>query len=198
MSSADATRGRLRDAAVAAFAERGFHGTSTRDIAMAAGMSPAALYVHHSSKEQLLYELSSTGHRVTRDLCRDATASADSPTEKLRALVRAFVKHHAEFTTSARIVNYEMAALTDEHRAEILEQRTEIDRIVRDLVDAGIAAGEFDVPSPHLAATALLSLGIDIARWYRPDGAWPPDEIAEGYAAMALRIVGAREAPNQG
>jgi AcrR family transcriptional regulator len=40
---AEATRARLVEAAIAAFAEKGFHGTTTRDIAAAAGMSPAAL-----------------------------------------------------------------------------------------------------------------------------------------------------------
>ena len=55
-------RTRLARAAVEAFAARGFHGTTTRDISTAAGMSPAALYVHHRSKEELLFELSRVGH----------------------------------------------------------------------------------------------------------------------------------------
>ncbi|WP_342215837.1 TetR family transcriptional regulator [Nocardia cyriacigeorgica] len=47
----DATRARLLEAAAAAFADKGFNATTTRDIAAAAGMSPAAVYVHHRSKE---------------------------------------------------------------------------------------------------------------------------------------------------
>ena len=56
-------RTRLLAAAVDAFADRGFHGTTTRDIAAAAGMSPAALYVHHRSKEELLYLIAVAGHQ---------------------------------------------------------------------------------------------------------------------------------------
>ena len=55
-------RDRLLEAAVDSFAARGFHGTTTRDIAAAAGMSPAALYVHHRSKEDLLHLIARTGH----------------------------------------------------------------------------------------------------------------------------------------
>ena len=62
-SRADATRARLLAAAAEAFADRGFHGTTTRDIAAAAGMSPAAVYVHYKSKEQLLHQLSRVGHQ---------------------------------------------------------------------------------------------------------------------------------------
>ncbi|MEX0428097.1 TetR/AcrR family transcriptional regulator [Nocardioides sp. DS6] len=187
----DSSRSRLREAAVAAFAERGFHGTTTRDIATTAGMSPAALYVHHRSKEELLHELSLQGHEATLRLVRDAIARHDSPTEQLRALVHDFAVHHARGHTHARVVNYELAALSPEHLAEILALRHEIDRLVRGVVEAGAAAGDFDVPCPRMAATALLSLGIDIARWYDDGGRWSPEDVADGYADMALRIVGA-------
>ncbi len=50
LSRADSARVRLREAAIEAFARKGFHGTTTRDISTAAGMSPAALYVHYPSK----------------------------------------------------------------------------------------------------------------------------------------------------
>ncbi|MEP9384178.1 TetR/AcrR family transcriptional regulator [Nocardioides sp. KR10-350] len=186
----DGSRARLRAAAVAAFAERGFHGTTTRDIATAAGMSPAALYVHHRSKEELLHELSLAGHQATIDLIKEALDSSESPTEQLRALVHSFAVHHARGHTSARVVNYELASLSPEHLAGILALRHEIDTLVRGVVEAGVAAGEFDVPNPRLAATALLSLGIDLARWYRDDGGWSPEDVADGYAEIALRIVG--------
>src|SRR4051794_6434574 len=54
---------RLLMGAVDAFAERGYHATTTRDIASRAGMSPAALYVHYRSKEELLFQLIRIGHQ---------------------------------------------------------------------------------------------------------------------------------------
>ena len=48
--------------------------------------------------------------------------------------MRAFVRHHAVNHTTARIVNYELAALTAEHRAVIEAQRGAIQALVRDLV----------------------------------------------------------------
>jgi hypothetical protein len=44
-----------------------------------------------------------------------------------------------------------------------------------------------------MAAAALLSLGIDLARWYRDGVRWTPEQIAEQYAAIALRIVGTHD-----
>lgn len=184
-------RARLLAAAVASFAERGFHGTTTRDIASGAGMSPAALYVHHRSKEELLHLISRTGHDVTLALVRDAVASATEPREQLVAVVRAFVRHHAEEHTVARVVNYELSALSPEHHAEVAAVRRQIEGEMRDLVVRGVAGGVFRTDDPHMTALALLSLGIDVARWYRESGAWSPEQIADHYCTMALRMVGA-------
>lgn len=191
-SRAEATRARLLEAAVAAFSEKGFHGTTTRDIAGAAGMSPAAVYVHHKSKEELLHVISRDGHQAALDVVREARATTDEPVEQLAAVARGFAMFHVEHHTVARVLNYELAALSEEHRAEVDELRTGIDRELRGLVGAGVAAGAFDVPDPALAATALASMGIDIARWYREDGEWSPDQIADYYADLALRLVGVR------
>jgi AcrR family transcriptional regulator len=191
-SRADGTRARLLEAAVAAFAERGFHGTTTRDIASAAGMSPAAVYVHHKSKEELLHLISRTGHERTLDLVRTAIASESDPAGQLAAVVRTFAVHHARAHTSARIVNYELAALSDDALREIKQLRRAITGEIRALVERGVQVGAFDTPNPSMAATALLSLGIDIARWYRDEGAWSPEEIGDFYADLALRMVGGR------
>ena len=188
---AEDARSRLLAAAVAAFAARGFHGTTTRDIAAAAGMSPAALYVHHRSKEELLHQISRAGHEATLALVEEAVASSDRPVEQLARLVEDFVRHHALAHTSARVVNYELAALSEPHLAEITELRHRIDAVVRDLVERGVAAGVFTTPDPVMTASALLSMGIDVARWYRDEGAWTPDDVAAHYRELALRMVGA-------
>ncbi|WP_249138553.1 TetR/AcrR family transcriptional regulator [Phycicoccus avicenniae] len=185
------TRDRLYAAAVEAFATKGFHGTTTRDIAAAAGMSPAALYVHHRSKEEILYRISRRGHETTLGIVRSARATPGDQVDRLRAVVREFVTYHARAHTSARIVNYELAALAPEHREEIETLRHAIDVEMQGVVRDGVDAGLFTCPEPRVAAAALLSLGVDVARWYRDGGAWSPETLAEHYADVAVRVVGA-------
>ena len=191
---AEAARRRLVEAAVEAFAAKGFHGTTTRDIAAAAGMSPAALYIHHRSKEELLYLISRDGHAATLDLVRSARAGADGSVAQLRAVAGAFARHHAESPTIARIVNYELAALDEPHAREIDDLRHAIDVELRDLIAAGVEDGSFDCPDPRLAAAALLSLGVDLARWYREGLPWSPADLERAYADLAARLVGATDA----
>ncbi|MFD7843680.1 TetR family transcriptional regulator [Nocardia sp. NPDC059764] len=191
-SRADETRARLLDAAIVAFAERGFHGSTTRDITSIAGLSTAAIYVHHRSKEELLYQVSRAGHENTLARLRDALSSSGDPVEQLVAVMRDFAIDHARGHTGARVVNYELAALSPEHQREIKDVRRVIDTEMRQLIERGVAAGVFDNPNPRMAAVALLSLGIDLARWYRDDGPLSPEEIGDYYVDLALRIVGAR------
>jgi AcrR family transcriptional regulator len=186
----DLARARLLEAAVEAFGAKGFHGTTTRDIAAAAGMSPAAVYVHHRSKEELLHLISRDGHQATLDLVRAAAASG-TPSERLAAIAHDFGRHHAEGHVWARIVNYELEALAPAHREEIRRLRIAIEDEVRAVIEDGLASGDFDVRDVGMATTAVLSLGIDIARWYRDDGRWTPDDVGDHMAALALRIVGA-------
>ena len=118
-------------------------------------------------------------------------ASSGRPVEQLARLVEDFVRHHAVSHTSARIVNYELAALSEPHLAEITELRHRIDAVMRELVERGVAAGDFTTPDPVMTASALLSMGIDVARWYRDEGSWSPDDVAAHYRELALRMVGA-------
>jgi AcrR family transcriptional regulator len=195
-------RARLERAAVVCFAENGFHGTSTRDIAAAAGMSPAALYVHYPSKHELLFRIAHRGHEQALAAVLGTASTATRPghvdgpageaVQRLVRLVRDFVGFHAEHPTEARIVNYEFRALRGEQRRRIEALRGRIDAAVREAVDDGIAAGAFRVEDPRLAAAALVSLGVDVSRWYDPAGHWTPDQLADEFCAIALRIVGAR------
>lgn len=187
---ADRTRARLRQAAIESFAKQGFHGTTTRDISTTAGVSPAALYVHYRSKEQLLYELALDGHNETLRIMRDSVSPSDEPIEALRKLVHAFATYHATAHTAARVVNHELAALSPEHFAEILELRREIENEVRAVITHGVESGQFDTADVQLTSASLVSLGVDLTRWYRDGLSWTPDDIGAHYAQLALRSVG--------
>ncbi|SFF20350.1 TetR/AcrR family transcriptional regulator [Streptomyces mirabilis] len=188
----DAAR-RLLVAAVEAFAERGYHATTTRDIAGRAGMSPAALYIHYKTKEELLHRISRIGHDKALDIVRSAAQGGGSAAERLTDAVRSFVRWHAGQHTTARVVQYELEALGPEARAEIVALRRQTDAAVRGIIADGVAAGDFDVPDVPGTTLAVLSLCIDVARWFNVNGPRTPDEVGALYADLVLRMVGAKQ-----
>ncbi|MFK0127471.1 TetR/AcrR family transcriptional regulator [Streptomyces nigra] len=186
----DAAR-RLLIAAVEAFAERGYHATTTRDIAGRAGMSPAALYIHYKTKEELLHRISRIGHEKALDILCAAARREGTPAERLADAVGSFVRWHAGGRTTARVVQYELDSLGPDARAEILALRRQCDAEVRGIIEEGVAAGDFDVLDVKGTTLAVLSLCIDVARWFNVSGPWTPDEVGALYADLVLRMVGA-------
>ena len=184
---------RLLVAAVEAFAERGYHATTTRDIAGRAGMSPAALYIHYKTKEELLHRISRIGHDKALEILSAAADADGTPSERLADAVSSFVRWHAGRHDTAHVVQYEIDALSDDHRTEIIELRRRSDAIVRGILRDGVESGEFDVPDIPGTTVAVLSLCIDVARWFNTRGRRTPDEVGALYADLVLRMVGAQK-----
>ena len=176
----DAAR-RLLIAAVEAFAERG-----------RAHACAAALYIHYKTKEELLHRISRIGHEKALDILRTAARAEGSPTRRLAEAVSSFVRWHAGGRTTARVVQYELDSLGPDARAEILALRRQCDAEVRAIIEDGIGAGDFDVLDVKGTTLAVLSLCIDVARWFNVDGPWTPDEVGALYADLVLRMVGAK------
>ncbi len=180
-------------AGVDAFAERGFHGTNLRRIADGTGLSTAALYVHFASKEDLLFEICRSGFEVTEEIVGEATAIAD-PAEALMVLMYAFTAWQAQHHTTARVVYYESEALTPEHGAELLKIRSRVEHRVRETIQSGIDQGTFMPGAVGGTGAALLSLGVDVARWYGPHAPYTPDQLGRLYCTLGARIVGIADA----
>jgi AcrR family transcriptional regulator len=190
LTRAENTRARLVEAAIRAFSEKGFHGTTTRDIAKGAGMSPAALYIHFPSKEEILYEIQSAGHANALRIVTEAAALDTDATERLRVLVRDFVLSHARDHVKSRVINYELKSLTPEHLVAIRQLRRQVDRVITGVVTDGVSTGVFRSPDPRMTAVVLESMAIDTARWFEEGRHWTPEQVADQYVAMAMRLVG--------
>jgi AcrR family transcriptional regulator len=182
---------RLMLAGVESFARQGYHATTTRDIASGAGMSPAALYVHFPSKAALLFAISRSGHQNTLALVENVLARVDEPVERIQLIVADFVAWHARRHTVARVVQYELQALPEEEYKVVAELRRRIEQLVREVITEGAASGAFTVRNPRTAARAVLSLGVDVARWYNERSRQTPAELGREYSELVLSMLGA-------
>jgi AcrR family transcriptional regulator len=189
---------RMIEAAIDAFADRGYHATTTRDIATRVGLSPAALYVHFPSKQALLAQISVAGHEAAVDLVEQSMTRSDDPLGRLRAVMRAFSSWYAEYHLVARVVQQELFALADDDRRAVIAMRQKIQRQVEQLLRDGVRAGQMEVEDTRAVARALLSLSVDVARWYDPKSQETPEGIGELYADLATRMVRpSRPAPDR-
>lgn len=188
---------RLLDAAVECFARRGYFATTTREIARAAGLSPAALYVHYPSKEEMLYQICHEGYTAALQEAESAIGGATGPEEALRDFTATFVAWHARYQMLARVCQYEVAALTPEHSQSVRQQRRRYQDLVESVLRQGEQQGIFDVGDIPGTARAILSLCADVARWYSPH-LGDPGSVGALYAELAVRMAAgcARQTPS--
>lgn len=181
---------RLLVAALDCFAQRGYHATTTRQIATQAGMSPGAVYVHYASKAELLYRISVVGHTSALEALESAAdAGIEDPMVRMRAIVHAFASWHARHHRLARVAQYELEALNPAHGREIRRLRARFSQRIRDELERGAAEGAFSLPDVEGASLAILSLCIDIARWYGAANPRDPDDLGSLYADIVARAL---------
>ncbi|HET9893945.1 MAG TPA: TetR/AcrR family transcriptional regulator [Streptosporangiaceae bacterium] len=183
---------RILLAAATAFAERGFHATTTRDIAAQAGLSPAALYVYFRSKEEVLHQIVTSTLDFTIEVVATEARRPGSPADRLADLVQVLTLWTTYNSQVAHVVLYQTGALSPAHLADVASRQREVGELVRQVIADGIDSRDFDIPDPGAAATAVLSLCLDVARWYRPGHRLTPQQLGDFNAVAALRIVGGR------
>lgn len=190
---------KLLTSAVRCFAANGYHATTTRDIAAGVGLSPAAMYVHFPTKELVLFKIVRSGHeRALADLQTSEVAQSGDAVRTLRVLISRYTAWHARHHVTARVAQYELSGLTAEHYEDILHLRHQTNEVFRHAVAKGVADSTFDQVDVNRVVRAMLSLAIDLIRWYRLDGSDHPDELGEFYADLALKMVTSPAAPAPG
>jgi AcrR family transcriptional regulator len=184
-------RRRIEDVASVLFRERGYAATSVRDIARALDVQGASLYAHVTSKEDVLWAI------VDRAAARfeaaaaqaDAAASRGGATERIAALVRAHVTVITSDPGEASVFVHEWRSLSPDRRDQVAVRRDAYERRFRQVIADGMAAGEFALTDPAVAAAFLLSAMNGLATWYRPDGRLPSDRIADHFVDLSIRAL---------
>jgi len=180
----------LLNAAVRCFAANGYHATTTRDISTGAGLSPAAMYVHFPSKELVLFEIVRSAHERALACVQDpAIERAPTAAEGLRLLVSGYTAWHARHHVAARVAQYELAALAPDHYAEVHGFRQATTDVFRRAVSRGVQDGSFAQFDVSPVVRGILSLSIDLVRWYRLDDTDSPEQLGALYADLALKMV---------
>lgn len=181
------------DAALECFAEKGFHGASMRLIATAANTSLSNLYNYYPSKSDLFFAvLKRANDKLLRRVEGTIASARATPTERLRAGVRAYVAFAVEDPQAATVALSEFRYLEGELWEQLRGERGKTQAHFLDIIEEGVATGEFATTRVHESARAILLLCATIANWYRPDGARSPEAIAEIQADFALLLVEAR------
>jgi AcrR family transcriptional regulator len=181
-------------AALQCFVEKGYHGTSVRDIAARAGISVPGLYHHVASKMALLEQLMDETMDDLNLQTESALAAAADPVERLGAVVVAHVRFHCERPEESFVGNSELRSVGGAFRRRLIAKRDRQQAYFEEPILEGAETGLFRVSQPHETARAIASMCTAVATWYRRDGPLSADAIVSMYRQLALTTVGYRDA----
>jgi TetR/AcrR family transcriptional regulator, cholesterol catabolism regulator len=191
-------QGRIADAAIKLFSERGAFGTTVRDITAACRLTPGALYNHFASKEDLLYVLIRDIHVLADADLGTAVAEAEGePARQLAGAVRVLVMHAAGQRPRSRVANREFVALTESKRKEIVTIRRRLRNRITSVLETGVQVGAFELAGSQDHAAAALTANViatmcsNISEWTTTTGLLTMPDLQDRYVQMALRVVGA-------
>jgi AcrR family transcriptional regulator len=174
------------------FREKGFDGTTIRDISKAAGMHSGSPFYHFETKQAMLVAVMEQGLVEGLRRTEDVMAHKTAPRETFERLIRTHLETIcAEGNDFIPVLLYDWRSVTAANRRRIIALRDRYDalwqRAIDDLVAAGLLTGD-----PHLARLLILGAVNWSAKWYRRAGPATLDDIARTAAALLLRPAGGR------
>jgi TetR/AcrR family transcriptional regulator len=178
-------RTEILHAALRAFRDAGYHGTTLEDIAQQLGVRKTALYHYFPDKEAILYACHREGLEEVAGLVAQARRSP-AYADQLAYVIREHVRVMTD-TLEGSSLALEVAALSPAHRAEVIAARDRYEQALREIVRRGVVVGEFRPVDPKLAVFAILGAINWVARWYSPDGSIHPLDLGLHYADHLLR-----------
>jgi len=152
-------RSQIVSAAVELFTEKGFHKTTTREIAKASGMSIGALYEYVKSKEDILYLVCQHIHNeVARQLSARVHCNALGA-QKLKSAITGLFQVIHTMNNEVLLIYQESKSLPKQHLQAVLAQEQEITDGFADLIREGMNDGSLRVKEQ---AVCLLAHDIVI------------------------------------
>ncbi len=187
------TRRSIYQAAMALFADRGFHAVTLSQICQAADVGRGTFFLHFPSKAALLYEFN---QRVAEDFAATLEEPRASAHDELKALVDRLA---GELSAQAEIM---VAMLREffcspEALAAVNEQGTALPELVSEIVLRGQERGEFGrgVHPKLAAASFLMTAAAIISGQVFADGKLSPEEIRRQFLQSlfhGLNVAGDR------
>ncbi|MDP2084211.1 MAG: TetR/AcrR family transcriptional regulator [Gemmobacter sp.] len=189
-SHSDITGPRIRAAALRLFARHGFAAVSMRQIAAEVGVQAGALYLYTPDKQSLLAELM-TEHLEQVLAALAAEPRPTDPVARLEAFARFHIGFHLERPEAVFVAYMELRNLDPANFARIETLRRRYEAELETILHEGLAAGVFHIPDTRLATLALIAMLTGVTTWYRDGGRLGRAEVADIYAEMARKAVGA-------
>jgi TetR/AcrR family transcriptional regulator len=177
----------LREAA-ASFNFKGYHATSLTEIATSLGVTKAALYHYFPNKNSLLAACFEHAMEVAFACLERGRKQGSNGRDRLVLTISGYVSQLID-ELNCCVVLMEEQALEPGDRAKLVRQRDRFERALRALVKEGIDDGSVVPCDPKLAIFVILGAMNWVPKWFKPSGAWKPEQLTVALSQIFERAL---------
>jgi len=189
---------RIIEAALHLFEENGYHAVTVDKIVQRSGTSKGGFYHNFKSKDELLYTIHDTFITYVLDKAKEAYEKYETPAERLYETVKSFVMMFDKFRSHVTVFYQESLYLSPEYFLSIKEKRDAYQKNMFSIVQEGIEKGEFrrEIPVP-IMSMAIFGMINWTYRWYKSEGEYTIEQIANMYADLIMHSTMTKEAAEE-
>lgn len=167
----------IRRTATRLFRDRGFPGTSVRDIAEAVGIQGGSLYAHVDSKDDLLWDI--VNHSADRffEKLTPIVTQDQAVMPRLRQAIIAHVDVITSDLDAAAVYSTEWRHLSPERRESFAARRDEYEQMFRRMIREGMEQRLLATSDENFASLFILSSLNWVYQWFKSDGRLTADEL---------------------
>jgi AcrR family transcriptional regulator len=165
---------------------KGFHSTSTRDIADAAGWNMSSLYRVLREKQDLLYYLSKSIHDQISQELRALPPPSKSALNDLQLATERLYRTHYKLGRHVRFLYRESASLRPNHLEDIKVDEMRRVRLFEDILQRGVRSGEFRPVDTWVVAQRLV---FGAAMWPLKTWSLRTHATFESYLATEIDFI---------
>ncbi len=161
---------RMLRAAARCFNEKGYSGSSLKDVAAILGLTDAALYYYVRNKEELVYECYVRAAAVGREAMQRAL---DEGLDGMETVLR-YLRYHIEIMVGERgpiAIMSEIPSLKPAHREEVLALSRQHSARFEEILNAGINDGSIAECDVRMTGNAIMGSVNWIPKWHHGDPA---------------------------
>lgn len=172
------------------FDENGFHGVTVNQIVKNVGTSKGGFYHHFTSKDELLFVIHDTFITYVLEKATIANETYQSPTKKLQAIIKDFVKVFDLYKPHISVFYQENIYLNPQYETLIKKKRDQFKQIIIKAISEGKECGEFrkDIPV-EITGMAILGMVNWTYKWYKQSGSKSIEEIGDIFVDLILHAV---------
>jgi AcrR family transcriptional regulator len=163
-------RDRMLRAAAACFNQKGYSGTSLKDVARQLGLTDAALYYYVKNKEELVYQCYLRAAELGRDAMEAARESGGDGFAQAANYIRNHVATIVGDAGPVAIMS-EIPSLKTSHRNDILSISRRHSLAFEELLAKGIADGSIAPCDVRMTGNAIMGAINWIPKWFHGDTA---------------------------